>query len=56
MPAFVRAILIQESAEGGLSYKVKNPGQAARIKKVFSWIFSTPDPHTEYPLHPQRSN
>ena len=24
MPAFVRAILIQESAEGGLSYKVKN--------------------------------
>lgn len=25
MPAFARAILIQESAEGGLSYKVKNP-------------------------------
>ena len=24
MPAFARAILIQESAEGGLSYKVKN--------------------------------
>ena len=23
MPAFARAILIQESAEGGLSYKVK---------------------------------
>jgi len=27
MPAFARAILIQESAEGGLSYKVKKmPG------------------------------
>ena len=28
MPAFARAILIQESAEGGLSYKVKNTHKA----------------------------
>ena len=30
MPAFARAILIQESAEGGLSYKVKNGAKIVR--------------------------
>lgn len=38
MPAFARAILIQESAEGGLSYKVKNGlhlcGEAISISKI----------------------
>ena len=34
MPAFVRAILIQESAEGGLSYKVKNPRQLRNLPGI----------------------
>ena len=35
MPAFVRAILIQESAEGGLSYKVK---KLSNQRPISLWI------------------
>lgn len=34
MPAFARAILIQESAEGGLSYKAKKSTLGKKIPKV----------------------
>lgn len=36
MPAFARAILIQESAEGGLSYKAKNPVSSIAEETGFS--------------------
>ena len=40
MPAFARAILIQESAEGGLSYKVKK-----NSRYIYSNCSSTSEVH-----------
>ena len=40
MPAFARAILIQESAEGGLSYKVKKSPAAADLPGIHAVLLS----------------
>ena len=49
MPAFARAILIQESAEGGLSYKETKKAENPCIYKVFRLI-GAGDERIELPL------